>query len=121
MADAKTIAEDFTAMLRAGQFDEAGEKYWAADVRSIEAGDLGGMGAVAHGIEALRAKGAWWYANNEIRDFTADGPYMNGDQFILKFTMTIVNKATGEGGAGDEMALYTVRDGKIVEERFFYG
>jgi ketosteroid isomerase-like protein len=30
-------------------------------------------------------------------------------------------KATGQIMEMDEHALYTVRDGKIVEEKFFYG
>jgi ketosteroid isomerase-like protein len=44
---------------------------------------------------------------------------VNGDQFALRFSMDV----TPKGGARlqmDEIGLYTVRDGKIVEERFFY-
>jgi ketosteroid isomerase-like protein len=121
MSDAHAIAADFTAMLNAGQFVEAGEKYWAPDVRSVEAMDMSGMGAVSDGIDAVRAKGEWWYANHEVHVFAAEGPYVNGDQFVLRFTMDVLNKQSGQRVNGLEMGLYTLRDGKIVEERFFYG
>ena len=45
---------------------------------------------------------------------------MNGDQFAVRFALDV----TPSGGARmtmEEVALYTVRDGKIVEERFFAG
>jgi ketosteroid isomerase-like protein len=35
--------------------------------------------------------------------------------------MDFTNKETGQRMQMDEHALYTVKDGKIVEERFFYG
>jgi ketosteroid isomerase-like protein len=34
--------------------------------------------------------------------------------------MDLTPKATGERITMDEVGLYTIRDGKIVEERFFY-
>lgn len=114
------VAADFTAMLREGRFEEAGERYWSQDVVSIEPMAMGDMPAETRGLEALRAKGAWWYANNTVVEFAAAGPYVHGDQFALAFTMKIQPKPIGEVGGGDEIGLYTVRDGRIVEERFFY-
>lgn len=114
----KDIAHDFTTLCKAGQFDEAGEKYWSDDVVSIEAmpGDM----AEVRGRDAVRGKGEWWSANHEIHGFETQGPYVNGDQFALTFMMDITRKASGERIKMDEVGLYTVRDGKIVEERFFY-
>jgi ketosteroid isomerase-like protein len=34
--------------------------------------------------------------------------------------MDVTPKATGERTTLDEVGLYTIKDGKIVEERFFY-
>ena len=45
---------------------------------------------------------------------------MNGDQFIVRFKMDLTFKPSGERMQNDEDGLYTVKDGKIVEERFFY-
>jgi len=116
----KAIADDFAAMCKAGGFDQAGHKYWSDDVVSVEAGGPDGMDPVSRGIEAVKAKGEWWYANHEIHSAEATGPFVNGDQFIMRFKMDVTMKASGQRMQMDEDALYTVRDGKIVEERFFY-
>ena len=114
----KDIADDITAMLRAGQADEAGEKYWAADVVSIEAmpGDM----AEVRGVEGVRAKGEWWTSAHEVHAMEVEGPYLNGDQFAVRMKMDLTVKESGERITMDEIGLYTVKDGKIVEERFFY-
>ncbi len=112
------LAADFAAMCAAGHFDQAGEKYWSSDIVSVEA-----MGPETHatGIDAVRAKGEWWYANHEIHNIEAHGPFVNGDQFIVRFKMDVTNKQSNDRMQMDEEALYTVKNGKIVEERFFYG
>ena len=51
----------------------------------------------------------------------AGGPWINGDQFVVRFTMDVTQKQSGQRIAMDEAALYTIKDGKIAEERFFYG
>lgn len=114
------IAADFAALCKAGKWDEAGEKYWSTDIVSVEAGGPDGMDPVSRGIDAVRGKGEWWYANHEVHSVEASGPYVNGDQFILRFKMDVTPKASGERMLMDEDALYTVKDGKVVEERFFY-
>lgn len=111
------IAEEFVALCEAGRFAEAGETFWADDVVSIE--PMGAM-AVTKGKEAVRAKSEWWAANHEIHEFEVEGPYVNGDQFTVIFEIEVTPKATGERMEMEEIGLYTVRDGRIAEERFFY-
>lgn len=112
------IANDLVALCKAGDFDLAGEKYWAEDVVSIEAmpGDM----ARVEGKDAARAKGEWWAGAHEVHSSAVEGPYVNGDQFVVRFTMDLTQKASGQRMTMDEVGLYTVRDGRIVEERFFY-
>jgi ketosteroid isomerase-like protein len=116
--DTQAIAMEFVALCQAGQFAEAGERFWADDVVSIES-----MGPVpvSTGIAAVRAKSEWWYANHEIHSATATGPYVNGDQFAVRFSIDVTMRASGQRMAMEEVGLYTLRDGKIVEERFFFG
>jgi ketosteroid isomerase-like protein len=45
---------------------------------------------------------------------------VNGDQFTVRFKMDVTVKETGQRNQMDEIALYTIKDGKIAEERFFY-
>jgi ketosteroid isomerase-like protein len=115
------IAADFAALCKAGNFAEAGEKYWSADIVSVEPGAPPGGDPASHGIDAVRAKGVWWYDNHEVHGIDVQGPYINGDQFIMRFKMDVTMKASGTRMQMEEDALYTVEDGKIVEERFFFG
>lgn len=112
------IANAFTALCKKGEFEAAGAQFWADNVVSCEAmeGDM----ARVEGRAAVEAKGAWWYANHEVHSVVTQGPYVNGNQFMLRFTMDVTPKG-GERVQMDEMGLYTLKDGKVVEERFFYG
>jgi ketosteroid isomerase-like protein len=109
------LARDFTAAVIA---DDAAayQAFWADDIVSLEPGD--GDNARTEGREALLGKHAWWNANAQVHDMTADGPYLFGDQFALRFTMDVTMQGTRSQMA--EIGLYTVKDGKIAEERFLY-
>jgi len=111
------IAQDLVSLCKAGRFGEAGEKYWADDVLSVEAM---GDNAESHGKAAARAKGEWWSNNHEVHDTQVEGPYVNGDEFTVRFVMDITDKQSKQRMKMDEIALYRLRDGKIAEERFFY-
>lgn len=115
----QAIADDLVALCKAGKFDEAGEKYWADNVVSIEAmpGDMQRV----QGKDAARGKGEWWAGAHEVHSSEVEGPYVNGDQFVVRFKMDLTQKESGQRMQMDEMAVYTVKDGKIAEEKFFYG
>lgn len=111
------IASDLVALCRAGRFDEAGEKYWADDVLSVEpSGDM----AESRGKAAARGKGEWWANAHIVHGVDIAGPYVNGNQFAVRFTIDQTVKETGQRMTMDEVGLYTLKDGKIAEERFFY-
>jgi ketosteroid isomerase-like protein len=118
MTDTKTVAATFTDLLKAGKHHEASERFWAPDVVSIEAMD--GPMARCEGVAAVKAKGEWWMNAHEWHGGDVEGPFVNGDQFAVRFTMDITEKASGKRMQMTEMGLYTVAGGKIVEERFFY-
>ncbi|TKT81355.1 nuclear transport factor 2 family protein [Aquamicrobium sp. LC103] len=112
------LAKDFTEILKRGDHDGAAAKYNSDDIVSYEA--MEGPTAVSRGKDAVRQKGETWGANHEVHGVTVEGPYVNGDQFAIRFTMDLTRKATGERITLDEVGVYTVRAGKIVEERFYY-
>jgi hypothetical protein len=113
------VAQDLVRMWKAGQFNESGDKYWAEDVVSIEAMD-GPMRTVT-GKAAVNGKGEWWAGAHEVHGAEVDGPYVNGDRFVIRLSMDLTVKDSGERRQLDEMCVYTVKDGKIAEESFFYG
>jgi hypothetical protein len=114
--DVEVVAKDFAALCAAGEFEEAGRRWWSPDVRSLECWP--GPMAVCEGLEAVQAKSAWWYANNTVHATTVEGPWIHGDQFALRFGLDFTPQ-DGPRVEAVELALYTVRDGKVVEERFF--
>lgn len=115
--DTKQLATTFTAMCTEGKFDEAGDRFWSEDVVSREA--MPGDAATAKGLAAVKKKGEWWAANHEVHGMKVEGPYVNGDQFVVRFTMDITPKGR-DRVTMDEVGVYTVKDGKIVDEAFFY-
>jgi hypothetical protein len=115
---AQEVAKAFTDLCKAGKFEAAGKEFWADDVVSIEpmTGDMARM----QGRKALEAKGTWWAENNEVHGVKVEGPFTNGDQFTLLFEMEVTPKGKPRTKM-TEIGLYTVKNGKVVEERFFYG
>lgn len=114
----REIAEDVVALAKAGDLDGIGAKYWSDDVVSREAMD--GPMARIEGKAAAEAKGEWWYGAHDVHSIETYGPWVNGEQFSVRWVMDVTVKESGERMTMDEIALYTLRDGKIVEEAFFY-
>ena len=113
------VAAHFTSLWLAGEFRAAGEKYWADDVISIEPGTWpDGTDSESHGIEAVREKNLRWCATHGIEDLSVDGPFVTGDHFALFADMLIAH--AGRRRPHSEIAVFAVRNGRIIEERFFY-
>jgi ketosteroid isomerase-like protein len=95
---------------------------YSDDIVSVEAfAPPGGGDRVAKGIEAIRAKHAWWSENHVVHSAETYGPYPHGDdRFAVRFVYDITQKPTGRRVMMDEVAVYTVANGKIVREEYFY-
>ena len=112
------LAKAFTELLKTGQHEEAAQKFNSPDIVSLEA--MEGPMARVQGTAAVKAKSDWFYNAHEIHSASAEGPFVNGDQFSVLFNMDVTTKETGQLMAMQEVGLYTVKDGHIVEEKFFY-
>lgn len=114
----KDVAKEFTDLCKAGNFEAAGNKFWSEDVVSVEPmpGEMHRM----QGRKALESKGKWWSDNNEVHGVKVEGPFVNGDQFTLRFEMDVTPKGKSRSKLV-EVGLYTIKNGKIAEERFFFG
>ena len=121
MPTTEDVAHDFTAMLRLGNFAAAGDAYWAGDVISVEPVDLpDGIPAKVMGIEATRRKCHTRFDIARIDELSIDGPFVTGNQFALFIDMMIAGSASGKAQPFTEIAVFTVCDGRITEERYFY-
>jgi hypothetical protein len=115
------VARACTSLLRSGEFTAAGDHFWAADIKSIEPRDLPvGSAAEMTGIVAAGGKNALWLGTQWIDELTIDGPFVTGNQFALFMDMMITNCASGDSQPFTQIAVFTVRDGQITEERYFY-
>ena len=114
------VANDLVTMWKAGEFKASGEKYWAEDVVSMEPGAPAGGDPVSRGKAAARGKGEWWEGAHEVHGVEVEGPFVNGDRFVVRFKMDVTQRESGQRFTMDETALYTIKDGKIAEEAFFY-
>lgn len=112
------LAKQFTELCNAGKFEEAGAKFWSDDIVSVE--PMTGEMAMLKGRAAVTGKGKWWAENHQVHGCKVEGPFMNGDQFALRFELDVTPKGK-DRMTMREFGLFTVKNGKIAEERFFFG
>jgi ketosteroid isomerase-like protein len=119
-ASTTAVANELVALCRAGRNLDALAKLYSPKIVSIEAVGTEALPAEMTGIDAVRQKNEWWFDNNELNSYEVNGPFVGGDQFAVQYLLDTTFKPTGQRTAMTEMALYTVKDGKIVREQFFY-
>jgi ketosteroid isomerase-like protein len=119
-ASTASIAQELVTLCRAGRNLEAIDKLYSPKIVSVEPAGTETMPAEMTGIEAVRGKNQWWFDNHEVHRSEAIGPFVGEGQFAVKHAFDVTSKQSGQRFQLEEMALYTVKDGKIVREEFFY-
>lgn len=114
------IAQELVDLCRAGRNNDAIDKLYSEKIVSIEPVAADNMPAQMEGIDAIRQKNKWWIDNMEVHSADVAGPFVGDDGFAVMFNFDTTFKPTGERTSMKEMAKYTVADGKIVKEEFFY-
>jgi hypothetical protein len=114
------IGKELVALCRQGKNMEAIGKFYSPTIESVEAFAHPQIGQVQTGIDAVKGKNQWWVENHQIHKVEVNGPFPNGDQFIVHFTYEVTPKHTGKRITMSEMGLYTVQQEKIAKEVFFY-
>jgi hypothetical protein len=114
------IANRYVALCKEGRFGACLDELFAQDAVSVEAFAPPGADPVASGLPAIRAKSEWWNANHEVHKAEVFGPYPNGDRFAVRFAFDVTNKPSKKRMLMDEVGLFTVENGKISREEFFY-
>lgn len=109
------IADEVIKLIREGKNKQAKDLFYADDIVSIE-----GNGYQVTGIGAIHQKSADWAAQvSEVHSASVSGPLVAADHFALSIKMDISFK-NGHRAVLDEIAVYEVKDGKIVFEQFFF-
>lgn len=114
------IARKLVELCKQGKNSEALDTLFGEDAVSVEAIEMPGGQKETRGLAGIRGKGEWWVNNHEVHSASVTGPWPHDDRFIVGFQYDVTNKPSGNRMKMDETALYTVRNGKIVREEFFY-
>ncbi len=114
------IEKDLVTLIKQGKNQEVIGKLYSPNIVSVEAMAMPNMEQTLKGIEAIKGKNTWWGENHEVHGGEVKGPYPNGTQFIVQFTYDVTPKHTGSRMTMNEMGLFTVENGKITKEEFFY-
>lgn len=121
--DALKVGRRLVELCGQAKYDEAVAELYSDDIVSIEVCSMEGHPARQEGIEAVKAKQAWWDENHEIHGAEVKGPFPHGDRVAVWMSIDVTPKAGPMAGLRhkmEEVCLYTVKDGKIVQEEFFY-
>ncbi len=113
------VGTKLVAWFNEGKFEEIYSNLYSPDILSVEAS---GENREYKGMEAIQKKNEWWEATYETHSMVGTGPYPHGDDlFAVRYQIDVTEKASGNRFPMDEVGVYKVANGKIVEERFFYG
>lgn len=114
------IANELVAGCREGRERANLDRLYAENAVSVEAADMG-TGQTTEGLAGIHGKHDWWEGAHEIHGVTAEGPFTHApDRFGVIFGMDVTNKESGQRIQMRELGVYTVADGKITREEFFY-
>jgi hypothetical protein len=121
--DTMKVGAELVDLCRQGRNMDAIETLYSPDVISIEAAGSPAIPARVEGLDAVRGKTDWWMANHDVHGQAVEGPWPHGDRFIVRYKLDVTPKSgpmAGQRMQLDETGLYTVQDGKVVQEEFFY-
>lgn len=120
------VANRLYELCNAGKFDQAMNELYADNARHVEAMEMPGSDCkrITEGKPALLKMSEKWAKTTTVHSATVGKPLVNGDQFVCEMTMDCTST---EGPMANqrmqmkETCLYTVKNSKITEAKFFYG
>ncbi|SHJ30620.1 Ketosteroid isomerase-related protein [Palleronia salina] len=115
------VAKQLVERVRDGDGTRLLDEIYDEDARSIEAWSPEGQDRETRGLDALRGKHAWWDEHMETHAMEVEGPFPHGrDKFALIYQVDATDRSNDQRFQMREVAVYTVADGKITREEFFY-
>jgi hypothetical protein len=117
---ANEVAKKYVELVKEGKGEECLETLFAKDAVSVEAAAPPGGERITKGLEGIRGKSKWWRENHTMHKAEVFGPYPHDDRFAVRFLYDVTNKPSGKRLTMDEVGLFTVVNGKITREEFFY-
>lgn len=118
------VATRLAELCSAGKNIDAIKELYADNVKHVEVMDGPGCARITEGKAAVMEKAEKFHKITTVHSASCGKPVVNGDQFVVPMSMDCT---CSEGPMANqrmnmtETALYTVRNGKITECKFFYG
>jgi len=113
------VANRFNELSTLGQWDKILNELFAENAVSIEPANSPGLKTV-EGLAAIQQKGKQFGEMvEEMHGGYSNPPQVAGNHFAVAMGMDVTMKGQGRMKM-DEIAVYEVKDGKIVKEQFFY-
>ncbi len=116
----EAVAQQLVDLCRKMDFETAMRTLYAPEIVSVEAAASPDFPQELSGIDAVTRKAQWWSENHEVHAITVSDPLVAGPMFTVKMTLDATFKPIGQRIPMEEIAVYEVRNGKIVREQFFY-
>ncbi len=119
MMTTQEIAKKLMELCNEGKYEEAHDSLYDANVLSVEMDESMGEREV-RGIDKVKAKGmAWAQMFSSPATSWCEEPIISGNSFACKMGFSGIGH-NREEIKGEELAVYVTKDGKIVEERFYW-
>ena len=113
------VANRLHELFNEGKWQQAQEELFANDAESVEPPKSQGMQSVK-GLDAIRKKGQQFNDMvEEMHGGYCSDPIVAGNHIAFAMGMDCTYKGMGRQKM-DEIAIYEVKDGKVVKEQFFY-
>jgi hypothetical protein len=113
------IATKLVSLCNEGKYEEAHDSLYDENVLSVEMDDSMGEREV-RGIEKVKEKGkSWAQMFSGPATSWCDEAIVSGNSFACRMGFSGPGH-NGEKIEGQELAVYVTKDGKIIEERFYW-
>lgn len=119
-------AKRLIELCRQGKNLQAIEELYADNAQHVEAMEMPGSDCsrIIEGKKMILEKAKQFHESTTIHSASASPALANGDQFICEMKLDCTasqGPMAGQRMNVSEFALYTVKDGKITQAKFFYG
>ncbi|NNF01824.1 MAG: nuclear transport factor 2 family protein [Bacteroidia bacterium] len=118
MKSTQEVAQRLCELCRQGQWGQAQNELFDENAVSIEM--EGTPAPKVQGMPAIKAKAEQWdQMVEEVHGGSVGEPIVAGNFFTVPMSMDVTYKERGRHKM-EELAVYEVKNGKIVKEQFFY-
>jgi hypothetical protein len=112
------VAKKVVEFVRKQAWYEALDALYDKDIVSVEARTRDGSSPEIRGADGVRGKIDWWVNEMEVHSFKASEPFVAHDRFVIQYDADVTEKKSKNRFQMSEVAVYTVKNGKIVREEF---